>query len=150
MTTISHIYTTAICFVFVTSHILSGGKSRGPMRWRGSSGEYLCWACAGVRQKSESASKQREQAAYFSSKQQAPDTQQQTTADSSQGAPNSDPLVRLACCFVQCASRERTASALLRLGCRLPTHGGKKAPARSASKQQASSHQRAQTAAKAL
>jgi hypothetical protein len=54
---------------FVTFHILAGGKSPGPMRWRGISGAYLSWACADVRQQSESASKQREQAA-FSSKQQ--------------------------------------------------------------------------------
>jgi hypothetical protein len=50
-------YATAIC-------LLSGGKSPGPMRWRGSSCECLCWACADVRQQSESASKQREQAVF--------------------------------------------------------------------------------------
>jgi hypothetical protein len=47
----SHIpYATAMCFIFVTLHILSGGKSPGPMCWRGSSGAYLSWSCADVRQ----------------------------------------------------------------------------------------------------
>jgi hypothetical protein len=45
-----------------------------------------------------------------------------------QGAVNSDPVVRLACRFVQCTSREWTASALSRLGRRLAHSRGKEAP----------------------
>ena len=48
-----------------------------------------------------------------------------------QGALNSDPVVRLACRFVQCTSREWTASAFLQLGRRLAHSRGKEAPASS-------------------
>jgi hypothetical protein len=72
----------------------------------------------------------------------------------SKGALNSDPLVRLACCFVQCTSREWTESALSRLGRRLDhSRGQESVSTSSASKQrqQAASKQRIQqTAAKAL
>jgi hypothetical protein len=69
---------------------------------------------------------------------------------SSQGALNSDPVIRLACRFVQCTSREWTASALSRLGRRLAHSRGKEATQQAATAKQQARQQAADTAAKAL
>ena len=107
---------------FILSLRIHLATTPGPMRWRGSSAEHLCWRCSAVRWPWGRTGPFRR----------APQRPRQVQASQvrpctcGQGALNSDPVVRLACRFVQCTSREWTASALSRLGRRLAhSHGAR-------------------------
>ena len=116
---------------FITAHTSGHAqlRARCAMRWRGCGAEHLCWRCSAVRWPWG-------RTGPFRRAPQRPRQVQASqvrpcTCTCGQGALNSDPLVRLACRFVQCTSREWTASALSRLGRRLAHSRGKKAPASS-------------------
>jgi hypothetical protein len=124
----SSVWLVACCFVY-SAHLGSGLQARcrdWAVDWPHSRGGG---APASSESKQQASSKQRIQ--------------------QPKGALNFDPLARLACCFVQCASREWAASAFRDWAVDWPTHGrggesASKQAARASSKQQASSKQRIQ------
>ena len=109
---------------FILSLHIHLATTPGPMRWRGSSAEHLCWRCSAVGPDGPVPPCPAARPRQVQASQVRPCT-------CGQGALNSDPVVRLACRFVQCTSREWTASALSRLGRRLAHSRGKEAPASS-------------------